>query len=167
MGKAGPGRWSVGLGGVALALTVTSGCNPYGSYAGTGVHDATAREIAGTWTCVAGTQVTLRRDGTAVFRRLDGADFDFDEGWRLSGTGTWHLTDTGDGQEIDLDLTRRTGLDYRADALSGNDDNSPASPTHYGWDLYVDRGTDKGLRLFFFYGDPDTGNRYVLARPRT
>ncbi|MEU3660345.1 hypothetical protein AB0E77_11360 [Streptomyces sp. NPDC032940] len=58
------------------------------------MHDATVAEISGTWTCTEGTQVALHRDGRAVFRKLDGADFDFDDGWRLSGTGTWRLTDT-------------------------------------------------------------------------
>jgi hypothetical protein len=38
-------------------------------------------------------------------------------------------------------------------------------PTTYTWHLHVDRDP-KGLRLFFFHGDPDVGNTYALSRPR-
>ncbi|MER7491309.1 hypothetical protein ABT033_01430 [Streptomyces pharetrae] len=145
---------------------MTSGCTPYGLYSGTGVHDATVAQITGTWQCVEGTRVTLRRDGTALFAKLDGAGFDFMDGWRLSGTGTWRVTDTDDGQEIDLALTLRTGLDYRAHHEHEGDELAQTPPTIYAWDLYVDRDDDKDLRLFFFYGDPDGGNRYVLSRPQ-
>ncbi|MEV5726174.1 MULTISPECIES: hypothetical protein [Streptomyces] len=44
---------------------------------------------------------------------------------------------------------------------------SPPATTIHAWALYVDRDDDKDLRLFFFYGDPDGGNRYVLSRPQT
>jgi hypothetical protein len=165
VGETRRGRWGAALGGVVLASAVTSGCSATAYYSGTGVHDATVAEIAGAWECREGTRVILRRDGTAVVRRLDGEDFDFDDGWRLSGTGTWRLTDGDDGQEIDLTLTRRTGIDRRAD--HGEDEGtSVAPPATYTWDLYVDRGQDERLRLFFFYSDPDAGNRYVLSRPR-
>lgn len=153
-------------GGAAIALTVTSGCNPYGYYSGTGVHDATVAEVAGIWECIEGTRVTLRRDGTAVFQRLDGEDFDFDDGWRLSGTGTWKLTDDSGGQGIDLALTHRTGSDMRADHPSDDTSVSLPPPTTYTWNLYVDRDRSERLRLFFFYGDPDVRNTYVLSRPR-
>lgn len=165
MGRTRRGRWGAALGGLVLAPALTSGCGATAYYSGTGVHDATVREIAGAWECLEGTRVTLRRDGTAVVRRLDGEAFDFDDGWRLSGTGTWRLTDGDDGQEIDLALTHRTGVDHRAD--QEEDDGTPvAPPATYTWDLYVDRGQDGGLRLFFFYGDPDAGNTYVLSRRR-
>ncbi|MFI9547720.1 hypothetical protein ACIHAR_27995 [Streptomyces sp. NPDC052016] len=166
MGKPRTGRWGVALGSTAIALTVTSGCSPYGFYSGTGVHDATVAELAGTWNCIEGTQVTLRRDGTAVFQRLDGADFAFDDGWRLSGNGTWRLTDGDDGQEIRLALNDRTGIEYRTDHTRDATSVSVPPPTTYTWDLYVDRDKDRRLWLFFFYSDPDAGNRYVLSRPR-
>ena len=89
------------LAGAAVALSVAliaalSACTaglagPYQYYGGTGLHDATAAEAAGTWRCIEGTELTLRPDGTAAFRQLDGQDFDFDDAWRVTGTGT----DTG------------------------------------------------------------------------
>jgi hypothetical protein len=163
----GPRGWSLALGGVTIALTVTTGCGPYQYYGGTGVHDVTEAEVAGSWVNIEDTRVTLRRDGTAVVRRLDGHDFDFDDGWRLSGTGTWELTDDTEGQEVHLALTTRSGVETRADAEAADDGSVRLDPPEtYAWDLYVDRDRHEKVRLFFFYGDPDAGNSYVLSRPR-
>ncbi|MEV5315141.1 hypothetical protein [Streptomyces sp. NPDC052610] len=167
MGGFRPRGWGRALGGVTIALTVTAGCGPYQYYGGTGVHDATEAEVAGSWVNVEDTRVTLHRDGTAVVRRLDGHDFDFDDGWRLSGTGTWELTDDSEGQEVHLALTTRSGVETRADAEKADDGSVRLDPPEtYAWDLYVDRDRHEKVRLFFFYGDPDVGNSYVLSRPR-
>ncbi|MEV6180545.1 hypothetical protein [Streptomyces sp. NPDC052015] len=80
MGKVRRRKWGTALAGVAIALMMTNGRNPYGYYSGTGVHDATVAEVAGAWEYVKGTRAPLRRDGTAVVQRLDGQDFDFDDG---------------------------------------------------------------------------------------
>ncbi|MFB6840858.1 hypothetical protein [Streptomyces sp. NPDC056361] len=149
---------------VALLATLTA-ClaGPAQYYEGTDVHDATAAEVAGAWESEEGTAMTLRPDGTATVTRLDGEDFDFDEGWRLSGKGTWSLTDDRNGQDLRLELTARTGVDQRADATmplpAGTD-----APTTYTWRFYVDRNDRRELVLFFFFGDPDGGSTYVMTR---
>ncbi|MFD7324819.1 hypothetical protein ACFV9D_27660 [Streptomyces sp. NPDC059875] len=97
-----------------VALTLLTACaGPYQYYEGTGLHDATVAEAAGSWESVEGTRLILRQDGTALLQRLDGQDFDFDDGWRLSGTRTWELTDDADGQDIRLAMTTRTEVEMR------------------------------------------------------
>ncbi|MGW6392387.1 hypothetical protein ACWFR1_18200 [Streptomyces sp. NPDC055103] len=152
--------------GVVVALLATlTGClaGPAQYYEGTDVHDATAAEVAGVWESTEGTSMTLRPDGTATVTRLDGADFDFDEGWRLSGKGTWSLADDPDGQDVRLKLTQRTKVDRRADATMPPPDGGDP-PTAYTWRFFVDRDERRELVLFFFYGDPDGGSSYVMTR---
>lgn len=146
---------------------VLSACaGPAQYYAGTGVHDATVAEAAGTWENIESTRLTLRRDGTASFQHLDGRDFDFDfdfdDGWRVSGTGTWKLSDDADGQDIRLTMTARTGAGTRSDAAVV--DASASAPATYRWSMYVDRDERDALALFFFIGDPDNGSTYVLRK---
>ncbi|MFJ5830235.1 hypothetical protein [Streptomyces sp. NPDC093089] len=152
-------------GAVAALLATLTAClaGPAQYYEGTGVHDATAAEVAGAWESVEGTAMTLRPDGTASVTRLDGQDFDFDQGWRLSGKGTWSLADDRGGQGVRLELTTRTEVDHRADATmplpAGTD-----APTTYSWCFHVDRDDKRRLVLFFFFGDPDGGSTYVMTR---
>ncbi|MFD5068532.1 hypothetical protein ACFWNC_11465 [Streptomyces sp. NPDC058369] len=161
-------RRTIRAGIAALCGLVLAACaGPAQYYSGTGVHDATAAQVTGHWSNVEGTRVELREDGTAVLRKLDGQDFDYDEGWRLSGTGTWRLADTDGGQVVRLALKTSTGVDERAPEPAGvqapSADTRP--PTTYDWSLYVDRSKrEREVKLFFFYGDPDSGNTYVLTR---
>ncbi|MEU8621302.1 hypothetical protein [Streptomyces sp. NPDC048623] len=128
------------------------------------LHDATAAEVAGSWENIDDTRLTLRPDGTALLQRLDGQYFDFDDGWRVSGTGTWELTDDADGQDVRLTMTTRTGSAMR-DTTAAPGTSTPAPPpTTYTWHFYVDRDQHRALKLFFFYGDPDIGNTYVMRR---
>ncbi|MFF4836698.1 hypothetical protein [Streptomyces sp. NPDC001315] len=122
-------------------------------------------EAAGSWENVEDTRLTLRPDGTALFQRLDGQDFDFDDGWRVSGTGTWELTDDSDGQDIRLAMTTRTGFETRDAATAADASASAPPPATYTWHFYVRRDPREALELFFFYGDPDIGNTYVMTRP--
>ncbi|MGW2043639.1 hypothetical protein ACWCPF_00445 [Streptomyces sp. NPDC001858] len=163
-------RWP--LAGASLAssvalIAVLSACTaglagPYQHYDGTGLHDAKAAEAAGSWECVEGTRLTLRPDGTAAFRQLDGQDFDFDDAWRVTGTGTWKLADHFGGQRINLTMTTRTAVDTRAATPAPLE--SPEVPSAYTWRFFVDRDAHDKLVLFFFYGDPDIGNKYVMQR---
>jgi hypothetical protein len=148
---------------MVVSTVLTACANPYQYYAGTGIHDATAVEVAGGWVNIEGTRVVLRRDGTALLERLDGQDFDFDDGWRLSGTGTWQLTDDDRGQVVRLALTARTRVERRIPATA-DDASTSESPSTYSWHFYVDRDQHDEVRLFFFYGDPDSGNTYVMTR---
>ncbi|MFE4451334.1 hypothetical protein [Streptomyces sp. NPDC056796] len=146
-----------------VALTVLTACGPSQYYGGTGLHDATRAEVSGVWENVEGTRVALREDGTARVQRLDGQDFDFEDGWRLSGTGTWQLTDHDSGQEVKLALTARTQVENRLPSTTG-ETPPPEPPSTYAWNFYVDRAQRDGLKLFFFYGDPDAGNTYLMSR---
>lgn len=150
--------------GLMVVLTVLTACaGPYQYYGGTGLHDATTAEVAGGWENVEGTRVVLREDGTALLEKLDGQDFDFEDGWRLSGTGTWQLTDDDGGQVVRLALTARTRVDGRS-SVTATDASTPEPPSTYVWSFYVDRDQHDKLKLFFFYGDPDIGNTYMMAR---
>ncbi|KAF3469416.1 hypothetical protein GL259_01235 [Streptomyces sp. Tu 3180] len=151
------------LGGSVWALTVLTACGPCHYYGGTGLRDATPAEVAGGWENVEGVRVAFREDGTALLERLDGQDFDFEDGWRLSGTGTWQLTDADGGQKVRLALTARTQVESRF-PLTANDPLAPEPPTTYSRYFYVDRDQHDELKLFFFYGDPDVGNAYVMTR---
>ncbi|MFJ6186448.1 hypothetical protein [Streptomyces sp. NPDC092295] len=148
---------------LVLALTVLTGCGPYTYYGGTGLHDATPAEVAGVWENVEGTRLAFDEDGTAILENLDGQDFDFDDGWRLSGTGTWQLTDDDGGQKVRLALTARTQAGTRL-SLSTGEEPPPEPPSTYTWYFYVDRAQQDELTLFFFFGDPDAGNTYVMTR---
>ncbi|MFE1383576.1 hypothetical protein ACFW6S_31975 [Streptomyces sp. NPDC058740] len=156
---------------MTMAWAGSSACGPFQYYDGTGLHDATAPEVAGVWENIEDTRVDLRRDGTAVIRRLDGQGFDFDAGWRLSGTGSWELTDHDGGQVVDLVLTKRTDSGTRIDSAGGAARPSttgapqPAPPATYTWHFDVDRDDHGRVALFFFYGDPDAGNTYAMSRP--
>ncbi|MEU3838783.1 hypothetical protein AB0E88_01895 [Streptomyces sp. NPDC028635] len=158
--------WWSALGSLAVVLTVLTACaGPFQYYGGTGLHDATTAEVVGDWENVEGTHVVLRKAGTALVERLDGQDFDFEDGWRLSGTGTWQLTDHDGGQVVRLTLTARIGVERRSPAAP-TDASAPPPPSTYVWSFYVDRDQHDQLKLFFFYGDPDIGNAYVMTRRR-
>lgn len=164
--EVGCARGGAALGALIVVLAVLTACaGPYQYYEGTGVHDATAAEVAGGWENVEGTRVVLHKDGTALFEKLDGQDFDFEDGWRLSGTGTWQLTDDDGGQVVRLALTARTRVESRGRSpTTATDTSAPEPPSTYSWSFYVDRNQRDELKLFFFYGDPDVGNTYVMAR---
>ncbi|MGX1267340.1 hypothetical protein [Streptomyces phaeoluteigriseus] len=155
--------WWVMLGGLVLTLSVLTACGPYQYYGGTGLDDAATTEVAGVWENVEGTRVAFREDGTALLERLDGQDFDFDDGWRLSGAGTWRLTDADGGQRVRLALTARTRVESRLPSPA-NEHSAPEAPSTYTWHFYVDRDQHDELQLFFFYGDPDAGNAYTMTR---
>lgn len=155
--------WRAPLSGLMVVLATLRACNPYQYYEGTGIHDTTADAVAGGWENVEGTRVLLRKDGTALFEKLDGQDFDFNDGWRLSGKGTWQLTDDDGGQVVRLALTARTRVESRSPSPA-TDTSAPEPPSTYAWSFYVDRDQNDELKLFFFYGDPDIGNTYVMTR---
>ncbi|MFE4616005.1 hypothetical protein ACFRJ7_07825 [Streptomyces sp. NPDC056747] len=148
-------------------LTGCAGAAQY--YEGTGVHDVTVAEVAGEWENTEGARVVLRKDGTAQVEALDEAAFAFDDGLRLSGKGRWELVDKRGGQRVRLDLTKRTKVATRSSSPSPS--AVPVAPTMTDdappvdfWLFHVDRDQRDELVLFFFVGDPDTGNTYVMRR---
>ena len=140
------------------ALLALAGCNPHMYDDVPALHDVKPAEVPGTWVGYDRTNVVLRPDGKADIRLLDGQGWDFDDKWRLSGTGTWKLTDqpTGwnDGQHVQLTLTSRTAV--AADRLQG--------PKTYTWTFDLERDDKEALTLYFFFGDPDSRSRYILER---
>ncbi|MFI9627258.1 hypothetical protein [Streptomyces sp. NPDC052042] len=127
-------------------------------------------EIVGTWLGWDGTEVALEADGTAIVTRLDGQEYDFDEGWRMSGTGIWQQTDArvgwGEGQHVIVTVTRQTSWEERRDPKPGHEilpGDRESAPGTYKWTLEMERGA-KGLRLFFLFRDPDSRSYYYLER---
>ncbi|MGW3743020.1 hypothetical protein ACWD62_21010 [Streptomyces sp. NPDC005146] len=138
----------------------------------TGVSSA---EIIGAWRCTEDTEVTMRADGTAVVKLLDGQDFDFDSQWRLSGTGTCELTDQdigmSAGQHVSLIATRRTSSSWpevkgAEEGSVGSTDIREPVPDAYTGNLELERG-DKGLALYFIFSDPDNRNTYYLEKKQS
>ncbi|MFD3655644.1 hypothetical protein [Streptomyces sp. NPDC058620] len=155
---------------VALAaLAALTGCGPY-TYVETPTLDGiTTAEAVGAWRCIEGTELILRTDGSAAITLLDGQDFDFDDGWRLSGTGNWKLTDNpAGGQRLRVTLTSRTASAVRQDAeVAGTLQEGPGpAPETYTWTFYMRRDTHRELQLYFLFGDPDSGSTYVMERKR-
>ncbi|WP_189272901.1 hypothetical protein [Kitasatospora griseola] len=148
------------LAAVALLLTGCAGVAQY--YEGTGLHDATAAEAVGSWEGDQQAHLTLHQDGTATVERLDGQDWAYEDGWRLSGTGRWELTDEVAGQRLVLDLTTRTALDTRPDARRSLSHTEP--PTAYRWRFHLKRDRQHRLELFVFIGDPDGAGHHLLTR---
>ncbi|MCF3130796.1 hypothetical protein [Streptomyces olivochromogenes] len=155
---------------VACLLALT-GCNPHMYDDVPALHDAKPPEVAGSWLGYDRTHVVLRPDGKADIRLLDGLEWDFDDRWRLSGTGTWELTDkrTGwnDGQHVRLKLTSRTAVATRApepDDPPAPTGDSPRIPKTYTWTFELRRDDKKDLELYFFFHDPDSRSTYILQR---
>lgn len=156
---------------LVAGLFVLVGCNPHMYDDVPAVHDAKRAEIVDSWRCVDSTEVTLRADGTAVIRLLDGQEFDFDDRWRVSGTGVWELTDErggwNDGQHVRLTLTSRTASATRTpapDESLGSSAGPEPAPETYTWTFELQRNDKKRLLLYFFFGDPDSRSAYVLER---
>ncbi|MEU8677029.1 hypothetical protein [Streptomyces sp. NPDC048560] len=162
--------------GLVACLLPLMGCNPHMYDSVPALRDAKRAEIVGTWRCVEDTEVTLMPDGRAEIHLLDGQEFDFDDRWRLSGTGTWELTGErmgwNDGQHVRMALTSRTASTTRPPD-PGDPPRDPHSgfplseaPETYTWTFELRRGTEEELGLYFFFGDPDSRSTYVLRRTR-
>ncbi|MFB7243586.1 hypothetical protein ACFCYX_14105 [Streptomyces populi] len=156
---------------LVVCLFVLVGCDPHMYDEVPAVRDAKRAEIVGTWRCLDGTEVALRADGTAGVRLLDGQEFDYDDRWRVSGTGAWELTDEragwNDGRHVRLTLTSRTASATRAPGPGERPDppdgHEPA-PDTYTWTFELRRDDKKRLLLYFFFGDPDSRSAYVMER---
>ncbi|MFD9657306.1 hypothetical protein [Streptomyces mirabilis] len=153
---------------LALAL---AGCNPRMYDEVPALHDAKRAEVSGSWLGYDRTNVVFWPDGKADIRLLDGQEWDFDDRWRLSGTGTWKLTDrrTGwnDGQHVQLTLASRTAVATRTPEPNeplASPANGPQTPKTYTWTFELRRDDKEALKLYFFFGDPDSRSTYVLQR---
>ncbi|MFI1440542.1 hypothetical protein [Streptomyces fructofermentans] len=154
-----------------VLLAALAGCTPHMYDEVPAVQDAKRSEVSGTWIGAERTNVVLRPDGKADIRLLDGQEWDFDERWRLSGTGTWQLTDEpagwNDGRHVRLTLTSRTSVAQRVpdpDEPVAPMTEEPETPTTYTWTFELRRDRTKALGLYFFFGDPDSRSTYALER---
>ncbi|MEU0848176.1 hypothetical protein ABZ387_09415 [Streptomyces flaveolus] len=155
---------------LVLAL---AGCNPHMYDDVPAPRDVRRAEVVGSWDGYERTNVVLRADGTADIRLLDGQEFDFDDRWRVSGTGRWVLTDEpagwNDGPHVRLTLASRTATATRRpapDEPPGPVDAAGAAPPAYTWTFELRRDGSDALELYFFFGDPDSRSTYVLQRAR-
>lgn len=154
-----------------VCLLALAGCGPHTYDAVPALYDAKPAEVSGSWIGYDRTNVVFRPDGKADIRLLDGQEWDFHDRWRLSGTGSWKLTDrrTGwsDGRHVQLTLTSRTAVATRApepgEPLAPPADRSEA-PATYTWTFELERDDKEALTLYFFFGDPDSRSTYVLER---
>ncbi|WP_405668771.1 hypothetical protein [Streptomyces sp. NBC_00055] len=157
--------------GTAVALVVaTSGCGALFYPMLPTVHDASTSELTGDWKGPDGAQVSLDQGGRAEVRELGGEDSDFDDGWGLSGTGTWQLIEGGNGETIggapavQIVITKVTGQIQRAPRPIDEWTTTPQAPlSEYTWEFGMER-TGKGLQPYYLAGDPDAPNLYHLER---
>lgn len=118
-------------------------------------------ELSGTWQGWEYSFITLHGDGTAEFTALDGYWFAFDEGWRLSGTGTWEIVETENwGPEVHVASTGITGAteafdDHWLRLPKGHDWRSDEPPEKETWVFGLDREWGE-LRLWMYMSDPDS-----------
>ncbi|MFJ9697700.1 hypothetical protein [Kitasatospora sp. NPDC101183] len=156
-------RRALGVAALLLtALTALTACAGPAQYEERiGLHDAAATEAVGDWEGAEQTRLTLNQDGTALVQRLDGREYDFDKGWRLSGTGTWELTDRPSGQNLVVTMTARSAVDRREDVVPAQ--RGSTAPLTYTWRFDARRDAGRKLELFFLFGDPDSGNLYLLT----
>ncbi|NGN66687.1 hypothetical protein G5C51_22630 [Streptomyces sp. A7024] len=99
-----------------------------------------ATELAGTWTGGHGDTLRLSADGTAVAHVTDDHPPGriTDEPKECTGTGRWSKSLQGDGIELTIVPCNLYGLTFGG---------TQEKPTLYDW-----------------YGDPDSGDRYILTR---
>lgn len=171
-------RFSVGLLVSALLVTLSSCVDSRTSPPPPPVK-ASLRDMYGTWKGWAGSSLTLRPDATASVVKLDGQEFDFDDGWRMTGKGTWTLKEpgtyrggntVGNGSVVQLSISSEVGAaDASAAPGSGSTEANAASrtaspPEKAVWDLGVMKGEGGEMRLFFLTSDPDVRDTYYLVK---
>lgn len=136
----------------------------------------TAAEIAGTWHGWQGSSLTLGAGAKAAAVRLDGQEFDFDDGWRMTGTGTWSLLKpgayrggnfVGNGSVIHLEVTPATPA-KTTPSPSPNPtvaaSRTAPPPDKAVWDIGVTKGKKNELLLVFLTSDPDIRDTYYLTK---
>ncbi|GAA3996755.1 hypothetical protein OG252_35625 [Streptomyces sp. NBC_01352] len=151
----------------------------------------TAQDVYGTWRGWEGSSLTLRPEAEASTVKLDGQEFDFDDAWRMTGTGTWRLqrpgtyrggNTVGDGSVIHLEVNTADGAEgsrtsagttSQAPLASGTPNARVAAsrteppPARSTWDLGVTKGKQGELLLFFLTSDPDVRDTYYLTKDGT
>ncbi|MFI7300293.1 hypothetical protein [Streptomyces sp. NPDC050121] len=145
--------------------------------------NVTAQDLYGKWIGWEGSSLTLAPDAKASTVKLDGQEFNFDDAWRMTGTGTWSVLKSGTyqggntvgaGSVIHLEV--RPGATARASA-SHSPSASPnptvaasrtePPPDRATWDIGVTRGKKGEILLVFLTSDPDVRDTYYLTKGGT
>ncbi|MFI1222683.1 MULTISPECIES: hypothetical protein [unclassified Streptomyces] len=115
---------------------------------------------------------------------LDGQEFRFDDGWRMTGSGTWSLSEpgshqggntVGDGSVVHVVVKPSVdgiGNDAEETESPSSVPSDPASaatrtappPEEAAWDLSVIKNKSGKLEFFFLTSDPDVRDKYYLSR---
>lgn len=139
-----------------------------------------ARDVVGVWRGWAGSQVAFRGDGSVSVIDLDGQEFQFDDNWRMSGTGSWKLLGRGEysggesvggGQVVKVEIKRRnrdlaqkeTAGEGRRDDVKVAGRRTAKPPATAEWVLGI-AGSRAKPHLFFLTGDPDGRDTYLLRK---
>ncbi|WP_411141744.1 hypothetical protein [Streptomyces sp. x-80] len=147
-----------------------------------------ASDLHGTWRGRGGSALTLRPDGVAELARLDGQEFAFDDGWRMTATGTWSLSGPGrerfrnlvnDGPVVRVrvrpspnatpssSVTPSPSVEWPppfSPPPTGAAQRTAPAPAEASWDLSVTKGEKGQLALFFLTSDPDLRDTYYLYK---
>ncbi|WP_240138186.1 hypothetical protein [Streptomyces sp. MUM 178J] len=138
-------------------------------------------DLHGTWEGWAGSLLTLRQGGTAEVLNLDGQEFRFDDEWRMTGSGSWSLSEpgrykggntVGSGYVVHVDVSRRSAEDTAVGAQAPSPSPLPTEaaartsppPEKASWDLGVTKNKAGELTLFFLTSDPDVRDAYYLSK---
>jgi len=134
-----------------------------------------AAAVTGDWEGWLGSRISLRSGGRAEVTLLDGQEWGFDDGWRMTGSGRWRIEkatgDDADGRrrdEIHMTITAESFVMRRESPPMPDQDPFAKPPKTYEWVIDVAK-KDGELNLYFLTGDPDVRDYYVLrpSRERT
>ncbi|MGW9245342.1 hypothetical protein [Streptomyces badius] len=116
---------------------------------------------------------------------LDGQEFRFDDGWRMTGSGTWSLSEpgsykggntVGDGSVVHVEVKPSAdGMGNDAEEVGQSPSVAPSDPAGAAtrtapppekatWDLSVIKSKSGELEFFFLTSDPDVRDKYYLSR---
>ncbi|MEV4616899.1 hypothetical protein AB0K43_30540 [Kitasatospora sp. NPDC049258] len=140
-----------------------------------------AADLQGTWRGWAGSSLALNPDGNAEATDLDGQEFRFDDGWRMTGKGTWELYEpgryqggntVGDGSVVHITVRSAQSSPAPSPALPTPSTSVAAeaaartkpAPPEASWYMGVTKGKDGRPMLFFLTSDPDTRDTYTLSK---
>ncbi|MFD9503566.1 hypothetical protein [Streptomyces sp. NPDC060035] len=177
-------RTSLAFLAVAALTAGTSACVDSRTAAPPPPVQVAAADLHGTWKGWGNSSVELRADGVAAVRDLDGQEFRFDEGWRMTGSGTWSLSAPGrnkGGNTVGAGFVVRLTVELpgqREEGKGSVDPSQSASPSRLptaaartaappakaSWDMGVVKDKGGRLALFFLTSDPDVRDTYYLSK---
>lgn len=147
----------------------------------------TAQDMYGKWSGWEGSSLTLAPDAKASTVKLDGQEFNFDDSWRMTGTGTWSVlkpgayhggNTVGTGSVIHLEVSptpsAKASVPPSPSAMPAPSPNPTVAafrtelpPDRATWDIGVTKGQKGELLLVFLTSDPDVRDRYYLTKDGT